>query len=89
MFVVAIIGYEWHLQRSGRLRSDAAMVLFEYTVMLFGLCNAPGTFQHYKNDTFGGFLDEFVVVYLDNAMDGPRYFRRMLHSMYEVGYTIQ
>ena len=38
---------------------------FEYTVMPFSLCNAPGTFQHYMNDTFHDFLDEFLVVYLD------------------------
>jgi len=42
--------------------------LFEYTVMPFGLCNAPGTFQHYMNDTFREFLDEFLVVYLDDLL---------------------
>src|SRR5579859_7081438 len=26
--------------------------LFDYMVMPFGLCNVPGTFQHYMNDTF-------------------------------------
>ena len=34
--------------------------LFEYTVMPFGLCNAPGTFQHYMNDMFRKFLDKFL-----------------------------
>ena len=42
--------------------------LFEYNVMPFGLCNAPGTFQHYMNDTFRDFLDEFLVVYLDDML---------------------
>ena len=42
--------------------------LFEYNVMPFGLCNAPGTFQHYMNDTFRDFLDEFLVIYLDDML---------------------
>jgi len=42
--------------------------LFEYTVMPFGLCNAPGTFQHYMNDTFREFLDKFLIVYLDDLL---------------------
>ena len=42
--------------------------LFEYTVMPFGLCNAPGTFQHYMNDTFREFLDQFLIVYLDDLL---------------------
>ena len=42
--------------------------LFEYMVMPFGLCNAPGTFQHYLNDTFRDFLDEFLMVYLDDML---------------------
>ena len=42
--------------------------LYEYTVMPFGLCNAPGTFQHHMNDTFREFLDDFLVVYLDDLL---------------------
>ena len=42
--------------------------LFEYLVMPFGLCNAPGTFQHYMNNTFREFLDKFLVIYLDDFL---------------------
>jgi len=42
--------------------------LFEYTVMPFGLCNVPGTFQHYMNDTFHDFLDKFLVIYLNDFL---------------------
>ena len=42
--------------------------LFEYNVMPFGLCNAPGTFQHYMNDTFRDFLDKFLIIYLDDLL---------------------
>ena len=43
-------------------------VLFEYTVMPFGLCNAPVTFQHYMNDTFCEFLDKFLIIYLEDML---------------------
>jgi len=42
--------------------------LFEYTIMPFGLCNAPGTFQHYMNDIFHEFLDKFLIIYLDDML---------------------
>jgi Reverse transcriptase (RNA-dependent DNA polymerase) len=42
--------------------------LFEYVVMPFSLCNTPGTFQHYINNTFWEFLDKFLVIYLDNFL---------------------
>ncbi|XP_018427974.1 PREDICTED: uncharacterized protein LOC108800489 [Nanorana parkeri] len=41
---------------------------YEYHVMLFGLCNAPATFQHLVNDVFCEFLDLFVIVYLDDIL---------------------
>src|SRR5438445_8177084 len=42
--------------------------LFEFTVMPFGLKNAPPTFQRMMNEILGEWLDEFVVVYIDDIM---------------------
>ncbi|GBG93288.1 hypothetical protein CBR_g63145 [Chara braunii] len=42
--------------------------LYEFVVMPFGLCNAPGTFQHAMNMIFHDYLDKFIVVYLDDIL---------------------
>lgn len=34
----------------------------------FGLINVPGTFQAFVNDILQDYLDDFVVVYLDNIL---------------------
>ena len=41
---------------------------YEYTVMSFGLTNAPATFSHLMNYIFMEYLDKFVVVYLDDIL---------------------
>ena len=40
--------------------------LFEYTVMPFGLMNAPATFQKMINSIFNDMLDQGMLAFLDD-----------------------
>src|SRR6266508_1719102 len=42
--------------------------LYEYTVMSFGLTNAPAYFMYLMNKVFMEYLDKFVVVFLDDIL---------------------
>ena len=42
--------------------------LYEYTVMSFGLTNAPTFFMHMMNKVFMDFLDKFVGVFIDDII---------------------
>ena len=42
--------------------------LYEYTVMSFGLTNAPAYFMNLMNKVFMDCLDKFVVVFIDDIL---------------------
>ena len=64
--------------------------LFEYTVLPMGLCNSPGVFMALMNDTFRAYLDQFVLVFLDDIIvysdtleDHERHLRLALQRLRE------
>jgi hypothetical protein len=42
--------------------------LYEFTVMSFGLTNAPAYFMYLMNSVFMDYLDKFVVVFIDDIL---------------------
>jgi hypothetical protein len=42
--------------------------LYEYSVMSFGLTNAPTYFKYLMKKVFMEYLDKFVVVFIDNIL---------------------
>jgi hypothetical protein len=42
--------------------------LYEFTVMSFGLTNAPAYFMYLTNSVFMDYLDKFVVVFIDDIL---------------------
>jgi len=42
--------------------------LYKYTMMAFGLCNVPSTFQSMINDVFRDMLDVGVITYMDDIL---------------------
>jgi hypothetical protein len=42
--------------------------LYEYTVISFGLTNAPAYFMYLMNKVFMEYLDKFVVVFIDDIL---------------------
>ena len=53
---------------------------YEYRVMLFGLCNAPSTYQAAMNELFQLFLCKFVVVfYGDILIYSPSFSSHLKH----------
>jgi hypothetical protein len=52
--------------------------LFEWRVIPFGLCNSPATFMRVMNDVLRPFLDDCVILYLDEILIFRKYRERML-----------
>ncbi len=71
-------GEEWKTAFQTRYRH------YKYTVMLFGLKNAPVTFQRLINDMLREYLDDFAITYLDDILiysDDLEMHRRHVHKV--------
>jgi hypothetical protein len=62
--------------------------LYEFTVMSFGLTNAPAYFMYLMNNVFMDYLDKFVVVFIDdiliysqNEQDHEEHLRKVLQRL--------
>jgi hypothetical protein len=42
--------------------------MYEFTVMSFGLTNAPAYFMYLMNKVFMEYLDKFVMVFIDDIL---------------------
>ena len=54
---------------------------FQFTVMGFGLCNAPATFQSLMNEVLRPYLRKFVVVFLDDILIFSRTWKEHLEHV--------
>ena len=68
---------------------------FQYLVMPFGLCNAPGTFQDYINESLREYLDLFCTAYLDDILiysskeeDHAGHVLKVLRTLHERGLQV-
>jgi hypothetical protein len=70
--------------------------LYEYLVILFGLTNAPASFQRWMNEVLSDYLDIFCIAYLDdiliysdNIKQYQQHMKMILERVEEVGLKLK
>jgi hypothetical protein len=58
--------------------------LYQFNIMPFGLCNAPGTFQRLMNHVLQDFLGKFVAIYLDDIIIYSQSFEQHIDHVKQV-----
>ena len=54
---------------------------YEFNVLAQGLCNSPSTFQKVMNDAFADYINDFIVIYLDDILVMSRTPEEHLHHL--------
>ncbi|XDV42037.1 hypothetical protein PO909_010789 [Leuciscus waleckii] len=54
---------------------------YVYQVMPYGLSNSPAIFQNYMNEVFRDFLNQFVIVYIDDILIYPKPYRDIINIL--------
>ena len=80
-------GY-WQVMMHPNDREKTAFITrygtYEFTVMPFGLCNAPATFQRLMNQVYKDITYKYVVVYLDDTNVFSKTFEDHIRHLREV-----
>ena len=75
----------WQVEMEPEDREKTAFITkfgtYKFTVMPFGLCNAPATFQRLMDTVLREILWHFVVVYIDDVNVGSRTFPEYLEHL--------
>jgi len=63
--------------------------LWQFTVMPFGLCNAPATFQRLMEKVLHGLLSKICLVYLDDVIIFGKNFNEILNNLKMVFFRLR
>ncbi|GBC00100.1 hypothetical protein RclHR1_37480002 [Rhizophagus clarus] len=78
----------WQVELDQKDREKSTFITrfgtYEFTVMPFGLCNAPATFQRLMDTVLRDILWQFVVVYIDDINVGSKTFEKHLLHLEQV-----
>jgi hypothetical protein len=72
------------LQDKEKTAFSTGQGLWQFTVMPFGLCSAPATFERLKESVLRGLTNDSCLVYLDDVIVIGRTFQEQFHNMRKV-----